>query len=488
MNATENIKGLTSRSAAEWIPAWAGLFIAAGLAWWACPAPPHHLLTWDGLLLSTLSYVLLVLAACAVVVWIGFALVPRRTLFSSGEITVRLTAGVAWLAPLAVFGFLRSAWVLGLVVVMAATVTRAFRLFGAAESEGLFLLTPAVAGESLPNGMFQGAHSPSSFRPLLRPFLIAICLQVGVVIAIAGYKLPAATVLGLSTVLIAWSLPPPAPRSSSTKKRVSFLWLGLALALILTAVGLTPFLEGLLGDAARGGSLFRALIHEIFGGKVEQSSSPAQPAEVKDSNTTGVHKGVILWPDEPRAILLAPPPPEMPAAFVMPSQDNPWSIPFHGVYWFFKFPDTRPPEHSYKAKGSPEKMGLHSSDPYPLQMEAHQDLSSLVDLNCCRRIQVAIHNADRHPGTVSLELQLRNRRQPGKARASLGRVTVTSKPPNETDDNAEPVEEILSFDVPPTAAIRQFDEITILFRLHPGRAGASARIAIDRFVFLPRGR
>jgi hypothetical protein len=158
------------------------------------------------------------------------------------------------------------------------------------------------------------------------------------------------------------------------------------------------------------------------------------------------------------------------------------------VYWFFQGPDTRPPEHSYKVQGSPEKMGLHSSDEYPLLMEAHQNFSSLIDLNCCGRIQVAIRNADRHPGTVSLELQLKNRTVPAKPYLSLGRITVTSKLPGGADDDALPVEEILSFSVPATGSIRQFDEMTILFRLSPERAGTSARIAVDRFVFLPRRR
>jgi hypothetical protein len=63
---------------------------------------------------------------------------------------------------------------------------------------------------------------------------------------------------------------------------------------------------------------------------------------------------------------------------------------------------------------------------------------------------------------------------------------ITSKLPGDADDDAPPVDEILNFSVPATAPNRQFNEITILFRLSPERAGASARIAIDRFVFLPR--
>ena len=119
-------------------------------------------------------------------------------------------------------------------------------------------------------------------------------------------------------------------------------------------------------------------------------------------------------------------------------------------------------------------------------MEAHQDLSLPINVDCCSRIQIAVRNIDRYPGTVSLELRLRNRNLPGKPSVFLGRAMVTSKLPDDAPDDAPPVEEILNFKVPQTAPIRQFNEMTISFRLDSRRAGASARIAIDRFVFLAR--
>jgi hypothetical protein len=350
---------------------------------------------------------------------LGLQLCLAKNLFNSGDATVRLVAGAAWFAPLVIFGFLGSAWVLGVVVVMAATVTRAFRYFGSAENVSGVSRPVSTISQSLPNKMFESADPPSSFRPLLWPFLIAICVQAGAVIAVAGYKLLAAMVLGTSTTMLAWSFPLPAAGSGSARGRRWFLGLALALALVLTAIGLAPFLE-YQGSASRAGALVRAVLHAIFGGKAMQSSAPPKSAEVKDLNATGTYKGVILWPQEPHAIMLAPPPPEMPSGFAIPGRDNPLSLPFHGVYWFYKFPDTRPPEHSYKVRGSPEKMGMHSSDEYPLLMEAHQDISSLIDLKCCGRVQVAVHNADRHPGTVSLELRLRNRTPAGQALPIFG--------------------------------------------------------------------
>ncbi len=481
--ATESV----SRSTAEWMPLWACLVTAFVVAWLACPVPPQHLLEWDELLLSAVAYVVIVLVVSAAVAAIGFALIPRRTLFNSYVVIVRLLAGAAWFAPLVIFGWLRARWAVVVAVLMAVTLTRTIRHFGIVAEAGQTATPASLMSDTLTEKMFQIAEGPSPLRPLLYPFFIVICIQAGAMIAAAGYNLAAAIVLGLSTVMLVWSFP--SHPVGLSKKGVSFLVLTVVLAFFLTAVGLAPFvkLEGLWDASSGGGTVSRALLYAIFGAKsVKPSAPPVQPTDVNTGNGTGTYKGVILWPEEPKAIMLAPPPLEMPAGFFVPTRDNPLRVPFRGVYWFFKPPDTRPPEHSYKVKGSPEKMGMHSSDADPLLMEAHQDFSLPINLDCCSRIQVAVRNADRYPRTVSLELRLRNRNLPGKPWVSLGRATVTSKLPDQAADDAPPVEEILSFNVPQTAPFRQFNEITISFRLAPQRAGASARIAIDRFIFLAR--
>jgi hypothetical protein len=51
-----------------------------------------------------------------------------------------------------------------------------------------------------------------------------------------------------------------------------------------------------------------------------------------------------------------------------------------------------------------------------------------------------------------------------------------------------PATEILNFPVPPSAALREFDEIKIVFHRDTMRIDRSAMIAIERFLFVPRGR
>ena len=479
-----------SRSTTEWTPVWAGLLAAVLVAWFACPVPPQHLFEWDELLISAVVHVAIVLIVCAAVAGIGFALVPRRTPFNSPVVKVAVAGNHECFIADAVFAMLaipgESECRLALAGRLAKTDRH--RPNPPRDTDNVF----DGPGPTKVPARFQIADGPSPLRTLLYPFFMAICIQVGAMAATAGYNLAAAIVWGLSTVMLAWSFvaqaPPAVVNASLPKKRISFLALTVVLAFLLTAIGLAPFvkLEGLWSAASGGGPVVRALLYAIFGAKAVQPPAPPQPTEARNGNGTGTYKGVILSPEEPRAIMLAPPPMEMPAGFFVPTKDNPLRVPFRGVYWFFKSPDTRPPEHSYKLKGSPEKMGMHSSDAYPLLMEAHQDLSLPINVDCCSRIQVAVRNADRHPGTVSLELRLRNRNLPGKPSVFLGRAMVTSKLPDDAPDDAPPVEEILNFKVPQTAPIRQFNEMTISFRLDSRRAGASARIAIDRFVFLAR--
>jgi hypothetical protein len=166
---------------------------------------------------------------------------------------------------------------------------------------------------------------------------------------------------------------------------------------------------------------------------------------------------------------------------------NPLTIPFNGVYWFFKAPDLLPPTTSRQVHGSPEVLDIHSTDRRPLSMEAHENLGTLLDLDCCSRIQLAIRNADPYSETVSLELILINSSLPGKPSQSLGRVMAKSTLPWSLYDKHPTASETLNFVIPANPAIRRFDEVMIVFRLDAFRADDGAKIAIDRLVLVPRG-
>jgi hypothetical protein len=166
---------------------------------------------------------------------------------------------------------------------------------------------------------------------------------------------------------------------------------------------------------------------------------------------------------------------------------NPLVIPFNGVYWFFKAPDLHPPVTSRQAHGSPDALDIHSTDRRPLSMEAHENLGSMIDLDCCSRIQISIRNADRYPETVSMELILVNSSLSEKPSESLGTITVKSTPSWSLYGGQSLANETLNFSIPPHHSLRRFDEMKIVFRLDAFRADDGAKIAIDHFVLIPRG-
>lgn len=98
-----------------------------------------------------------------------------------------------------------------------------------------------------------------------------------------------------------------------------------------------------------------------------------------------------------------------------------------------------------------------------------------------------IQNTDRYPGTVSLELILRNTTLPGAPFQSLGTAVVASTRPWTLVGERPAVCEVLSFNIPPDLKLRQFDEVSVVFQLSPNRSDVGAKIGIERFTLVPRG-
>ena len=108
-----------------------------------------------------------------------------------------------------------------------------------------------------------------------------------------------------------------------------------------------------------------------------------------------------------------------------------------------------------------------------------------IDLNCCRQVQVEIRNADRYPGTVSLELYVMATDSPGSPSLSLGTLPVQSAPDLKADP-VQPVPELLQFSIPEDEALDACNELKVVFRRDRSRADKSARVAIERFVLVPK--
>ena len=340
----------------------------------------------------------------------------------------------------------------------------------------------------LDTGLFANAQLPP--RRFLRDFgpglAISLTVQTGGCAILLHHNILAALSLAagaaLATVfaLVSRAVEPKPPKSMPRA------FLGLALTILL-AIGLT--IGGMIPNFMRGSGG-----GDSASGDVPNGAPPGMPgdgpkdlpdASAGDRLADGGFPGVILWPEiRPIPTLIAPMPqtPDGGGPLVM---QRPLAIPFSGEYWMFRWPYARPPKTSFFQRGSPANLSFSSTDHRPLQMEARHKLDQPVSLSCCSAIRLEIRNADRYPGTISLELVLINNEQPGSPSLNLGHYLVKSQP-DFSRDPVIPVPETLEFPVPSTAALDSFNEFKIVFQRSYRRADKSAKLAIDRFILVPR--
>jgi hypothetical protein len=338
-------------------------------------------------------------------------------------------------------------------------------------------------------GLFATAQLPerrfwSEFGP---GFAVSVTLQTGVCAVLlrhpilAGFAFTTGAALATVFALASGGIQPAKPPKSMPRA-----FLGLALTVLL-AIGLT--IGGLLPGMMRGSG-----DGDSASGNAPAGQPPGMPgdgpkdlpdASAGDLAAAAGFPGVILWPEiKPYPTLIAPMPqtPDGGDRTVMP---RPLAIPFSGEYWMFRWPYARPPKTSFFQRGSPAALSFISTDHLPLQMEARHKLDQLVALSCCNAIRLEIRNADRYPDTISLELVLIANERPGEPSLNLGRRDVTSRP-DVSRDPVTPVAETLEFPIPPTAALDAFDEFKVVFLRARRRMDKSAKLAIDRFILVPR--
>jgi hypothetical protein len=196
-----------------------------------------------------------------------------------------------------------------------------------------------------------------------------------------------------------------------------------------------------------------------------------------------VFAGVELYPEVKSRTRLVSPPLEPIKGFGSGPSD-PLSIPFEGVYWFWRGPSDRPPLNSVVMHGSPSAQFFRSTDGDGMSMEARQSLGFAVDPKRYGAIEIFIQNVDPFPNTVSILLKVRNTAVAGNRLLSLGMQDISS-PAFSAGGHSN--SQMLKFRIPGTLPIGSFDELTVSYYLKGSRSDRSARIAIDRFCLVPRG-
>jgi hypothetical protein len=476
------------------------LLATAWMVWWAALVPRFHRQTLGSLLLQVLVYTVLAWAWSAVVAFCLYTIVPLEDRSEMMPNVRRTAATAVWFGPammlLSQFSLASLAPAMVLVIYTSRLLYAQWR---PAESD---TAAPRVYVAREP-GAFADCQLPRAivWHERLPALAVAFCLEAGSIAVAAHYPLLGAAWFCVATaVLTVFSIATGAAdagRPPTLPKSILGILATVILASLLTmgrAPGGSP--GWWPGDHRPGGGhpslveTARLLLRELFYGETPPGrggNGPGLPPapDPADTGASGGFPGVILWPEiKPVTTLIAP----LPALGSNPflgRPARPLSLPFGGEYWLFRFPFERPPSTSILKRGTPSKLAFSTTDHTALDMEAHQKLEVPIDLACCRAIQVEAINADRFPGTVSLELVLVDSRPMVAMPLSLGSLPLASRP-DLSQDPVIPMRETLEFAIPAEPSLVQFTELKIVFHRARVRADKSARVSVERFVLLPR--
>ena len=232
-----------------------------------------------------------------------------------------------------------------------------------------------------------------------------------------------------------------------------------------------------------------AAARHIFGTKFPPATERAETGSSRRPNTGipsrepvvgPVFPGVELYPEAAHRTKLVAPPPQTKTGFGAAHSD-PLTIPFDGVYRFWKGPADGPPANVVVMHGSPAARFFRSTDHEIMSMEARESLGFSVDPRVYGAIEIVLENVDPFPNTVSIALRIRDSANPGKVFRSLGLARVLAAGP---PDDSRPKMQTLRFAVP--ASISSFDQLVVTYYLRGERSDRSARIAIQGFRLVPR--
>jgi hypothetical protein len=453
-----------------------GLIAATITAFAMCRLPTPRFISWSHLLASATGRVFAVFLAAATLSNVGLYRTKAACGNSGWHFALQMALCAIWLVPLALFICENSGWAPLMTAILIPSIGTSFRLLRNSPGDEVPSLVSAFE-----NSSFRLLESPNCFKQFYAVGA-ALCAEAAALATFSGHILGGTLLVAISSAVWVYALQHAPPRTSDesfrSRSRAGFEF---ALAIMFTAAALMPHLGG--GHEFGGSGV---------SGKYRVSAMPEQARHDKaareqfeGSAAQDAYAGIVLWPKQVPIKLVAPTP--IFGNSISADRRTPLVIPFAGVYWFFKAPDVRLPKKPREAHGSPEVYNIHYTDQHALSMEAHQNLGTLIDVSCCSEIQIAIRNADRYPGTVSLELIVINTALRGRPSQSLGRSAVRSTRHWMLYDDRPPTTEVLNFSIPSNSRIRRFDEVMVVFHLDSDRSFAAAKMGIEKIVLIPHG-
>jgi hypothetical protein len=457
---------LDEENSSAWPPVVVGLLAATTLACSLCRLPPQRSLSWVALLLTATGYVTAAVLAGAVGAWSVWCVLPVKR---SRSLVPIISMGSVWLPALALLYRENSFWLMIAMTLAFAITAQCLRADVFSPLHPLPLPKPEINPREVLT--FVETH-PAGFK-LWFPLNVSICMQLAVLSWFAGRRLLASDLLAYCASLLVWRW---SYRSVKGKRSNRFLIFRLvlytAVAILLTSAVLAPSLSG---------GYFGARSRAYLG--MQAAAKRQTAAKVTDNS----YRGIILWTIPPKKKELAPPSPRENSPSIGRIA-KPLIIPFDGVYWYFKKPDTQPHHDAHVVHGDPMRADIHSTDWRPLIMEAHQKLANSLPLTCCSDLQVTIKNGDNRPGNIALGVILTDSASPRNPSIYLGRKDVVSSEADHFSLNRSPVSEMLAFAIPAHVSVREFNEITVVFLPARERSLGGEQIAILRFTLVPSRR
>ena len=447
----------------------AGVLATGWFVWINSVLPRLGLETVAGIAARALIYVTLAWICGGIVTFWVYFVVSLSDLSRVTRFSLRTSAPAMWFAPAIVLLSAPLAGAFAVSIFLVANATRQLISQWSAIESPIHRMEPARVEPAL---LFRAASPDTAVlsAPVLMGSLSAQAALVALLwrhpflaAALFAHSTAILTSLSITTGAYRPGKPPALPHS--------------ALSVVLTFLLAAALTFGGISVRGRGGADSEAASNSSGTGGQSDTPPVTDPAAPPDDSAGvgGDFPGVILLPPVKPYTTLVVPVPAAPGKFSAPLA-QPVGIPFSGEYWIFRWPAARPPRRSIIRRGSASELSFHTTDGWPMEMEAHQKLDAPVSVHCCTQIQLAIQNTDQYPGTVSLELILIDTTVAMNLVRSLG--TAAAGPPS-------PSLQVLSFRIPPITALQKFDEIKVVFHRAQLRADKSARIAIERFVLVP---
>jgi hypothetical protein len=405
-----------------------------------------------------LSVAVCVLAAAAAAMASWFAKLPvARSIRTS-------LVPALWVLPMLIVMGLRSPWciVVGAVIGWISSQS-AYQLSSGAGLCPMAGLSPAT--------LFAVNDDPPTNQ--LGSFSIALILESSVLLWALRWRRASLLLFAVVAGLLAWRFWSADPERSPAPVTWTRMTKRLAQAAFTIFSLLLPPVQLFLG----GGG---------YGGRVVSAAGNGGP-EIATA-TSAVYPGVIIVPEiRKRAVTLVPPIPAMRPGVFGATQTDPLSIPFWGVYWLLRRPQIEPSASAVTLHGDTSITTYRSTDRSPMTMTARQDLGNSFSLSCCSGIRVVVWNGERNPDTITVELRVRDTIGDAPA-VTLGQGPLLANREWKLAADPVPVQETLRFPIPSGAARNRFDQLVVVFHLGTPREHRSARVAVDRFTLVPRGR